>query len=351
MPEVSILSSTSRPPATDYRELKAIISAEGLLAPSPVYYVTKTVIALATLAAAIVIAVVATNPAIVLFDAVFLGFASTQVALLAHDVGHRQGFRGRRTNRIARTFFGNLLLGVSHTWWNTKHNQHHASPNHIDDDPDIRLPFIAFARDQVARQPRLTRPLLAIQGFVLPMMFPLQSIAMRITSVGHLLKGPSRHPWVEAFFMALHVVLYGLLLWSLGSVWLALGFFVIHQGSFGLYNSSVFASNHKGMQLIRPGERLDFLREQVLTSRNIRAHRFVDFWYGGLNYQVEHHLFPTMPRNNLRRAQPIVRDFCRRKGIPYHETGLFECYAEIFRHLQQVGTSETTVEEAKRQAA
>jgi fatty acid desaturase len=65
--------------------------------------------------------------------------------------------------------------------------------------------------------------------------------------------------------------------------------------------------------------------------------RWVDGVFGGLNYQIEHHLFPHMPRPNLRRAQPIVRDFCARHGISYMQTGVFASYAIVLRHLHDAG--------------
>jgi fatty acid desaturase len=68
----------------------------------------------------------------------------------------------------------------------------------------------------------------------------------------------------------------------------------------------------------------------------LHSSRFTDFWYGGLNFQIEHHLFPTMPRNNLKAAQPIVRQFCEEQGIPYHATGVFQAYREVFAHLHMV---------------
>ncbi|MDP8950858.1 MAG: fatty acid desaturase, partial [Actinomycetota bacterium] len=81
----------------------------------------------------------------------------------------------------------------------------------------------------------------------------------------------------------------------------------------------------------------DFLRRQVLTSRNVTAHPLTDFWYGGLNYQIEHHLFPSMPRNKLREAQSIVKAFCREHAIAYHETSVLRSYREILQHLHEVG--------------
>ena len=90
------------------------------------------------------------------------------------------------------------------------------------------------------------------------------------------------------------------------------------------------------MPILRPGEEPDFLRRQVLTSRNVRGGRLVDFALGGLNYQIEHHLFPSMPRPNLRRAQVIVRRFCLDRGISYTETSLVASYGTSLRHLHAV---------------
>ena len=81
----------------------------------------------------------------------------------------------------------------------------------------------------------------------------------------------------------------------------------------------------------------NFLHRQVLTSRNVVAHPVTDFWYGGLNYRIEHHLFPRLPRNKLREAQPIIRGFCRDHCIVYHETSVLQSYKEILKHLHEVG--------------
>ena len=117
----------------------------------------------------------------------------------------------------------------------------------------------------------------------------------------------------------------------------AVAFIAVQQGLFGIYMGFSFAPNHKGMPVLGEDEKLDFLRRQVLTSRNIRGGRVTDFALGGLNYQVEHHLFPSMPRPNLRHARMPVRAFCAERGIPYCETGLMTSYAQVLRHLHTVG--------------
>jgi len=305
------------------------------LAPQPAYYWTKSIVAVATLVAVAAIAVVADRAWIVLLDGVLFGIATTQAALLAHDIGHRQAFRSKQANRLASLFFGNMLLGISYTWWLDKHNQHHATPNSMDDDPDVNFPMLVFDSDQIASKHWMFRPVIAIQAYLFLFYLPFQAVGMRVGSIEHFLRGKARLPVVQAIAMGSHFVLFGILLVAIGDWPVAIGFAILSQVTWGLYNTSVFASNHKGMPVLKPGERMDFLHEQVLTSRNVDGHRVTDFWYGGLNYQIEHHLFPTMPRNRLAEAQIIVREFCAEQGIAYYSTGLFASYREVFSALNQ----------------
>jgi len=117
----------------------------------------------------------------------------------------------------------------------------------------------------------------------------------------------------------------------------ALLFFAVHQACYGVYLGCTFAPNHKGMPVLTAEDELDFLRKQVLTSRNVRGGRLVTVALGGLNYQIEHHLFPSMPTANLHKARPIVRDYCASLGIGYVECGLFESWGQALRHLHEVG--------------
>jgi fatty acid desaturase len=72
-------------------------------------------------------------------------------------------------------------------------------------------------------------------------------------------------------------------------------------------------------------------------SRNVTGTRFVDWFTGSLNHQVEHHLFPSMPSPHLRKVRPIVRDFCAQHGIRYTETTLFGSWGIVIRYLNRVG--------------
>jgi len=319
----------------DYAALRRLVKSEGLLEAQDGYYLVKLIVGLGMLAAGVAIAIVASHPAILIADAVFSAFATTQVALLSHDVIHRQAFRGRRLNPVLQLFIGNVVLGISHSWWDIKHRQHHANPNHVDRDPDIQLPFISFAEEQFAKRPAWLRPVIRRQAIIFPIVFPLQAVAMYWTSLVHLTVEPAPRRAVQWVLIAAHFALFAWVLTATGGLGVAAAFTLVYLGVFGAYNSSVFASNHKGMPLTTDGTRLDFLREQVLTSRNLDGHRATDFLYGGLNYQIEHHLFPTMPRNNFPRARRIVEAYCAKLGISYHSTSLAEAYRETFRHLHR----------------
>ena len=152
-----------------------------------------------------------------------------------------------------------------------------------------------------------------------------------------LIQKKARRPLAEAIAMGAHFVVYFGLLFSVLGAWQAVLFIAIHQGLTGLYLTSIFAPNHKGMPVLDRDSQLDFLRRQVLTSRNVSAHPLADFWYGGLNYQIEHHLFPSMPRNKLQEAQSIVKAFCGAHSIAYHETSVLQSHREIVQHLHEVG--------------
>ena len=134
-----------------------------------------------------------------------------------------------------------------------------------------------------------------------------------------------------------HYVLYGTVLVGALGMSGALMFALVHHALTGLYMATIFAPNHKGMPLAPTSNAAtEFLRDQVLTARNIRGNRFIDFVYGGLNYQIEHHLFPSMPRNNLRRAHSFVQAYCVLHGVAYHETSLHESWREIVAHFGRV---------------
>jgi fatty acid desaturase len=147
-----------------------------------------------------------------------------------------------------------------------------------------------------------------------------------------------RHRRAEGVLLLLHFAAYlGIVLLVLSPA-RAAAFVAVHLALFGVYLGCTFAPNHKGMPMLADtDERPDFLRRQVLTSRNVRGGPLVDVLLGGLNYQIEHHLFPSMPTANLRRAAPLVREYCAQIGVAYTDAGLVDSYRQALRHLHAAG--------------
>jgi fatty acid desaturase len=270
--------------------------------------------------------------------AVFLGLMFTQTGFIGHDAGHRQISGSKRADDLIGRIHGNLLIGLSYGWWTSKHNRHHSHPNQVGRDPDIGGRAVAFTPDQARARGGLGRWLAGYQAWLFFPMLLLEGLHLHVAGVRTLL-GRQRTgvKVVEGTLLAAHIIGYLAAVFLVLTPVQAVAFLLIQQGVFGLYLGCSFAPNHKGMAMFGEDEKVDFLRRQVVTSRNIRGSWFTDFALGGLNYQIEHHLFPSMPRPTLRRAQAPVRAFCEQHGIAYHETGAVDSYVQVLRHLNTVG--------------
>jgi fatty acid desaturase len=327
-------SSASR--GSEYAELSRRVRGAGLLDRRPAYYTAKIGLNLVLLAAGWTAFVLLGDSWSQLIVAAWLALVAGQVAFVGHDAGHRQIFRTRRPNDLVGLAHANLLVGVSFGWWVGKHNRHHSNPNHEDRDPDINVGAVAFTRGQARARRGLAKLLARYQAYLFFPMLLGEAVHLHAASVRALLRGTVRHAPVEAGLLLIHLA------GSLTALLLVLSplraavFLIVQQGLLGLYLGCAFAPNHKGMPILTEDDELDFLRRQVLTSRNVRGGPLVDFALGGLNYQIEHHLFPSMPRPSLRRAQPLVRAFCREHGLPYCEEPLIGSYGAALRHLKTV---------------
>jgi fatty acid desaturase len=322
---------------SEFTQLSRQIKQAGLLDRRRSWYAVKIGLNLALLVAGWVAFAILGQSWWQLVTAVYLAVVFTQIAFVGHDAGHRQIFRSRRANDLVGLVHATLGVGVSFDWWVGKHNRHHSNPNHEDLDPDISITALAFTDDQATSKHGLVRMIARHQAWLFFPLLLLEAAHLHLASIKATFRGSGRANTVEALLLLVHVTAYVTALVLVLSPLQAVAFVVVQQGLFGLYLGCSFAPNHKGMPTLTEADQLDFVRRQVLTSRNVRGSRFVDWLLGGLNYQIEHHLFPNMPRPNLRRAQPLVRAFCRQRGLPYVEASLYGSYAEAVRHLHAVG--------------
>jgi fatty acid desaturase len=322
-----------------YAGLSREIRAAGLLERRPVHYALRIAITGLLYAGSWVALVMVGDSWYQTIVAVVMGIVFTQVGFLGHDGGHQQIAAKRRSNDLVGLVAGNLLTGLSIGWWTGKHNKHHANPNKEHHDPDIGEGVLAFTTGSVARRTgRFGKAITRYQAFLFFPLLTLEGFNLHVASAMHLRTARrDRSRQVELALLGLHAAAY------LGAIFLvlspvkAIAFIAIHQGVWGLYMGCSFAPNHKGMRVVGPEECLDYLRRQVLTSRNVRGGRFTDNLLGGLNYQIEHHLFPNMPRPSLRHAQRMVRNYCAQHAIDYTETSLFGSYSAALKYLHELG--------------
>jgi len=272
-------------------------------------------------------------PELGLVAAAMIAIATVQIGLLGHDAGHRAVFGSSALNVILGTLCWSLVLGIGFAYWNQRHLQHHANVNDVRSDPDLQWIGALAARRNSAHGRRgwLRRLSQSIEG-------PAYSLglAFRFRVDGwqyalQRLRGSRRG--LELVLLGISLTLWLLPCLLVGPRWLLT--YVAAQVLGGVYLGAAIAPNHKGMATWTAGASPGFVERQVLSARNVRPSLLVDLVLGGLNYQIEHHLFPNMSRARLGQARILVRQFCAEQGLPYQERSLLASYRIVLSELQR----------------
>jgi len=288
-----------------------------------------------------------------------------QCGWLAHDFLHHQVFQNRFYGDLMGILVGNIWQGFSSAWWKNKHNTHHAVPNLVescpgaqDGDPDIdTMPLLAWSLTMAkkAQNSRMGRFFIRHQAvlyfpilFVARIIWLLQSFFFIFDMVPGAdlwaTKGAAeerrhvRHRALEMIGLLLYYGWYGTLMFRYLTPAHALLYFFASQMICGLMLALVFGLGHNGMAVYDADKRPDFWRLQVTTTRNITGNFFVHWFCGGLSYQVDHHLFPLVPRHRLGKVHELVESFCKENNVRYHETDMWVGTQEVLGHLDSVST-------------
>lgn len=310
----------------------------GLLRRARWFYALLTIILLLALGGAVTGFVLLGESWFQLLIAAALGIIFTQAAFFAHEASHRQVLASGPANDRVGRFLGVFLVGMSYQWWMSKHTRHHANPNRLGKDPDIDTDVVVFTEESATTQRGLAALINRRQGWLFYPLLLLEGANLHYQSMRSLAqRRPVEGRWLELGLFAARFALYlGAVFWVL-PLGMAFAFLGVQLAVFGLYMGTSFAINHTGMPIIPADTRLDFLAKQVRTSRNISGGFWASLLLGGLNYQVEHHLFPSMARPHLARTREIVREHCRSNDIVYTETSLVRAHATVIRYLHRVG--------------
>ena len=324
---------------SSFTALTRSIHEMGLMRRSYGYYWAKLIGAVLILAAWVVGFILIGDSWWQLANAAVLAVLMTQLSFLGHDAAHRQIFRSGRWNDWVSLIIANLLVGISYGWWQSKHNRHHANPNKEGSDPDIALTALALTPERATKERGpLMSWLVAHQGWYFFPILLLEGLSLHHEGIRRVIsRDKIGRRWVEISFLTIRLAGFVALIFLVLPPEKAVAFLAVELAIFGLYMGSSFAPNHIGMPLVSPKLKLDFLRRQVLMSRNISGGPLISVFMGGLNYQIEHHLFPSMARPYLRKAQPLVAAYCAAQGVPYTRTNLWHAYRSVIGYLNTVG--------------
>ena len=270
-----------------------------------------------------------------------LGVMSAQYGFIAHEAAHRQIFRNNKLNDWTGLILANLFAGLSYGFWLKKHNKHHQRPNQIGEDPDIAIRVLSFTTESKMSKKGIERWFSDRQGYLFPLLLLFTGFDLLLDSVAGMGR-KDRSIGIRVLEFSLMLIRqfapYLVLAIMFGPFW-AMAMWFVMMMSFGFFMGAAFAPNHKGMPLVEKDSSLDFFSRQVLTSRNIKGSWLKDNLMGGLNYQVEHHLFPSMARPYLRKTHQIVSEYCRQNDVTLVEMNLLASYKTIMQHLNKVGLS------------
>ncbi|WP_260847975.1 acyl-CoA desaturase [Brevibacterium aurantiacum] len=325
---------------SDFSALMAQVKEAGLLARRPGWNTLRFVLLGLSYVVAFAMLFLIGESWWQMATAVVFGILFTQTAYVAHDAAHRQIFTNGKVGEWVSTIIGNLFIGLSYGWWLKKHNAlHHANPNKAGVDGDIAPGALIFDPEDAQGLTGVRKWFASHQGWFFFPLLTLAGLQLHVNSIKAIIKGQSsiKRRWIEGIFLAIRMIGFPIIaIWAAGPL-IGSVFFIVQVMVFGLHMGGSFAPNHKGQPIVPKDVKIDFLRRQTLMSRNISGGRPMGFLMGGLNYQIEHHLFPSMPSVNLHKVQPMVREYCAQKDIKYTETTLFESFGIIVRYLNRAG--------------
>ncbi|KAI8911114.1 fatty acid desaturase-domain-containing protein [Gorgonomyces haynaldii] len=331
----------------DIQQLRIEAKNMGLYESSKYYYTMKLLQILGMLSTGVaIIAYTPDNFVTMVLSSMVIALCWQQAGWLAHDFLHHQVFKNRQVNNGIGYFLGNVVQGFSVGWWKQKHCTHHGAPNVHMQDPDINtMPLLAWSEHALEMFSDISNDKMAefMVSYQFILYFPLLSFARFSWAVSSAFWAftPAKardFPTLSGIEQAGLFVHYS---WYIGSAFYflspayAVSWLVLSQLFCGIFLATVFSLNHNGRPVYSFEEcaKMDFYELAIITGRNVEPTKFNNWFTGGLNFQIEHHMFPTVPRNNLPKIAPMVEKLAKKYNIPYHTTTFGQGMKEVVDRL------------------
>lgn len=323
----------------DFRKLKETAVKMGLFTPSITFF-TITLLHLIALdiAGYLTLYYFGVGWIPFLVSLILNSTCQAQLGWNQHDYGHLSVFRKSKLDHALHYFIVGFMKGASASWWNHMHYQHHAKPNVIDKDPDVRIDKLFVVGSvmpvEVAKTRKKSMPFNHQHKYFFaigpPLLFP---VYFQIMLFRHMI---TRKLWMELVITLLYYVRFTYLYLPM----LGFGWFLVYYFSMRCIESHWFTwvaqSNHIPMN-IKNDEANPWVKLQMAATCDIEKSFFNDWFTGHLNFQIEHHLFPTMPRHNLYKIAPLVKSLCEKHGVPYVVKPLGRAFKDIVSTLKSSG--------------
>ena len=318
----------------EFLDLEKHMRDIGLFKSTSIFYIERALILVSLFATACSLR--CSNPFV---SAVCLGMFWCQLAFVGHDVGH-SSVNGRRNDSFYGTLFGNTLGGISLEWWKHGHYVHHVSPNDVQKDPDIQhLPVMAVDEKMLGfyssfhgewfHFTRLAKLLVAHQIYLF---YPIMSVARFNLYAQSLIYSLNKGSWLDLLTLFTFYAWYIALVLSGDSMFM---YIYVSHATTGLLHVQICIS-HFAEQVL--SEHLDWVDRQSLTTIDVNCPACMDWFHGGLQFQLIHHLFPRMPRENLRLASEMMEGFFKQHKVRYLRLGFFDAQARVLRKLAQTSS-------------
>ncbi|XP_041374724.1 acyl-CoA 6-desaturase-like [Gigantopelta aegis] len=323
----------------EFRKLRKTVEDMGWLKTNPWFFVAHFVhLIVMMVIAGSIMRIYGTGWLPYIASAVVFATFQAQAGWTQHDYGHLSVFKTNRMNHVFHYITINILKGASSHWWNFRHNQHHAKPNTIRKDPDIAIGYLFLLGDYMpvswAKRKKGVMPynfqhqyfFLLGPPLLLPIYFHLENIYFVI----------KRKDWLDL----------GLTLLFFAGISLTYEPLLGHWGAFCFYMFARCLESHWFLWVtqmshipnnIDVDKNLEWFQLQLITSCNVDPSLFNDWFTGHLNFQIEHHLFPTMPRHNYYKVKPLVESMAKTYGVSYRSKNLYQAFVDIYRSLKKSG--------------
>ena len=328
--------------------VRAELHRRGLFEPDPVFFGLEAAWAASLLAAALAL----TAGGRALAGGVLLGLFWQQVAGLGHDLGHNSVVRSRARNKLLGSLLA-ALTGLSTEWWRTDHNSHHVACNDVESDPNIQhLPLLSIS-EVFLRSPvysrfhcrwleagAAARRAVSVQHWLFCLYMMVARFNLYATGLRFLVAHGGEHRRLELACLALFALWVCLLpALALTPAAAALWFCAAHATS-GILHVQIVIS-HWAMPTTQNSS-LGWYETTLATTMNIKTSELFDFTHVGLQFQIEHHLFPRLPRHSLRTARELVRAAAAAHDAPYVEMSFVSANRALFQVLRRVGRATTS---------